>query len=85
VLNEVGCYFPSGVPLGRHSITYKFIVVPPTKFDGARYHLNLKLAEEHISYTRFSVEIPVSRSEIERIYVHTPDYSVKMLEDKIKG
>ncbi len=66
-----------------HKVAYRFIVVPPAHFDGARYHLNLKLAEKHISYERASISVLVALGEVERVYVHSPDYLVRMLDDKV--
>ncbi|RLF06007.1 MAG: hypothetical protein DRK00_02805, partial [Thermoprotei archaeon] len=82
--SEAGCYFPGGVPPGSHVVAYEYVLVPPAEFDGTRYHINLKLADEHVPYTRVLVEIIVPRSEVERVYVHTPTYSIEVLEDRVK-
>ena len=82
--NEAGCYFPGGVPPGSHVVAYEYVLVPPAEFDGARYHINLKLADEHIPYTRVTVEVLVPRGEVERVYVHTPTYSVEVLGDRVR-
>ena len=81
--SEAGCYFPAGIPAGDYVLKLKYLASLPAEYDGRYYHLNFKLAERHITYTNVEVRIKIPSSAVERIYVHTPTYTVTHRQDTI--
>jgi uncharacterized membrane protein len=79
--NEAGCYFPHGIRPGTYRVVYVFKLYPPTHVDDKYAHLNLKLAEKHIPYKSFSVEI--RDIDMVKLYVHVPEYKVLVKEGSV--
>jgi uncharacterized membrane protein len=74
--NEVGCYFPDGIPRGDYTVEYKFLIHPPTECHSGLCHVNLMLADQHIPYDIVNIKILDPENSIKTFYVHVPDYSV---------
>ncbi len=55
--NEVGYYNPDRYQTGKYTIKYIFNIHPPIEYDANICHLNLKLADEHITYRNVKVTI----------------------------
>lgn len=55
--NEVGFYNPDRYQTGKYTIKYIFKIHPPIEYDANTYHLNLKLADEHLTYRNVKVTI----------------------------
>jgi uncharacterized membrane protein len=72
--NEVGCYFPDGIPLGDYSVRYVFELTPPIRGEGVYAHLNIMLAREHIFYRSF--EVSLVGFDLVKLYTHPPETQV---------
>ena len=48
-LNEVGVLKPDRFPAGRYKVQYVFLIRPPLEYDGDLCHLNLQLANKHLT------------------------------------
>ncbi len=70
--NEVGCFNPEGYETGKYRIEYRYMIYPPVYYDGSIYHINIKLADEHIPYKDVAIRIDNSSGEIVKIYPHPP-------------
>jgi len=49
-LNEVGIVKPSGLAAGSYKVRYAFLLHPPLECDEDLCHLNLQLANKHLTY-----------------------------------
>jgi len=49
-LNEVGIVKPSGLAAGSYKVRYTFLLHPPLECDEDLCHLNLQLANKHLTY-----------------------------------
>ncbi len=79
--NEVGCFNPDGYEKGTYSIEYNYIIYPPVKHDDEFYHINLKLADEHVPYRSVAILIDNSSGNIVKLYSHPP-LPIKKQEDR---
>ncbi len=63
--NEVGCFFPDGVPQGRHFLVAVYRVAPPLIHDpdNHRYVFHWTPAENHVPYRRFRITVRDSGAE----------------------
>lgn len=71
-INEVGCFNPDGYEKGIYKIEYFYTIYPPVQYDGEVYHINIKLANEHIPYKNFEIYINNSAKNIIKIFTHPP-------------
>jgi len=56
-LNEVGVLKPDRFPAGRYKVQYVFLIRPPLEYDGDLCHLNLQLANKHLTYRNVKLVI----------------------------
>ncbi len=80
--NEIGFYKPGMYDAGKYYMSYTFKIRPPIEYDDTVCHLNLKLADEHITYKKVNIIIE-GADNIVRIYAHPPSLSVTRRENKI--
>ncbi len=80
--NEIGFYKPGNYQAGKYHVSYTFKIRPPIEYDNDVCHLNLKLANEHITYKKVKITIEGS-DHIIKIYPHPPSLSVTRQENKI--
>lgn len=77
--NEVGCFFPSEIPLGVYNAKFVFQLNPPIYIDEEYAYVNLKLADEHVAYQY--VELRLHGFNPVKLYVHVPEYSLESKEE----
>jgi uncharacterized membrane protein len=80
--NELGFYKPGMYEAGKYYIGYTFIIRPPIEYDDNFCHLNLKLADEHISYKKINIVVE-DADRIIKIYAHPPTLSVSRQENRV--
>ncbi len=70
-LNEVGVFKPERFPAGRYKIRYVFLIHPPLEYDEDLCHLNLQLANKHLTYR--NVRIIIQEADLSSaIYLRPP-------------
>jgi uncharacterized membrane protein len=70
VRNEAGCYSPQRFRAGVYEISYISTFHPPLESDEELYHLNLKLAEEHLPYKHVTIIIHDPEGMISQLFIH---------------
>ncbi len=74
--NEVGIVNSHHFNPGNYEVKYKFEIFPPVQTDGKLYHVNIKLASEHVPYDRVVLKILDPQKEVKELFVHFPDSKV---------
>ncbi|MEM3727343.1 MAG: DUF2207 domain-containing protein [Candidatus Bathyarchaeia archaeon] len=82
-LNEVGVFNPEGFKSGRYNVTYAFKIYPPIEYDGKLCHLNLKLADEHLTYRTVEVTLK-NASYILKVFPHPPSLKIIKYENEFR-
>jgi uncharacterized membrane protein len=80
--NEVGIVQPSYFTKGFYNLSTRYILYPPIETDGNFMHINLKLAQKHIPYTKIKITVKDSKNSIVEIFPHIPVYSIRRSEEK---
>ncbi|OMH40069.1 DUF2207 family protein [Desulfurobacterium indicum] len=72
---------------GIYSFSAFYRMYPPVETDGKFSHINIKLADVHVYYSKVKIFLKDPKHLIERLYVHMPHFSVKKLDNGyfIKG
>ncbi|HID96572.1 MAG TPA: DUF2207 domain-containing protein, partial [Thermodesulfobacteriaceae bacterium] len=68
--NEAGCYSPQRFWAGIYEIGYIFTLHPPLEIDEDLYHLNLKLADEHLPYKNVDIVVHDPEGKISELFTH---------------
>jgi uncharacterized membrane protein len=68
--NEAGCFQPQMFPAGKHPIGYLFQIHPFLECDQEFCHWNLRLADEHLPYRKFTITIHDPDSLMVSLYPH---------------
>ncbi|ADC68882.1 Protein of unknown function DUF2207, membrane [Methanocaldococcus sp. FS406-22] len=76
IINEVGFYNPYRYDAGIYTTKYKFIIYPPIETDNKVYHINLKLADEHLPYKNVEINIIDRNSSILNLFVYPSTFKV---------
>ncbi len=79
--NEVGIYNPSKFRKGSYKAEYFFTINPPVKTDGKFDHINLKLADEHVPYSKVRIVIVDPNKKIVKLYPHLPGAKLRKSGD----
>ena len=80
--NEVGSYDGYYYDTGLYTVSYVFQLHPPIEYDDEAAHINLKLANEHISYSKVTI-ILENTGYIRNVYPHPPSYNTEKIGDQI--
>lgn len=81
-LNEVGVFNPEGFKAGRYSVTYAFKIHPPIEYDENLCHLNLKLADTHLTYRKVEVTLK-NASYVLKVFPHPPSLKIIKSESEV--
>ena len=74
--NEVGVLNPQGIHPGDYTISYVFkLYLPIETIRGEYYHLNLKLADEHIPYPSVKITIEDFNGYLIDLYPHLSSFA----------
>ncbi|MFP3951740.1 MAG: DUF2207 family protein [Candidatus Bathyarchaeia archaeon] len=74
--NEVGSFNPKTYEPGSYSTRLIFRVHPPVEYDDEYAHLNIKLADRHISYKNVEIVLK-DAGYIEKAYGHPPSLRIQ--------
>ncbi len=66
---------------GSYSLSAFYEVYPPIQTDGRYDHVNLKLADKHVSYTSVKIYIYDPNNTVLKIYPHMKEYSLKKIKN----
>ena len=80
--NEIGSYNDNYYDTGLHTVSYVYLLHPPIEYDDEAAHLNLKLATEHLPYSKVTI-ILEDADYIQDVYPHPPSYTVEQSGDRI--
>ena len=58
--SEAGIYVPSGIPAGKYTVSYTFLLYPVLEKHGDYYHLPLDLGSIHYTYLHSRISIPAN-------------------------
>lgn len=81
-INEVGFVKLPYFPVGDYKGEYKFLIYPPIESDKEFDHINLKLADTHIPYTKVRIIIEDPNNLIVKLYPHLMNYKIEKQEYK---
>jgi len=81
-LNEVGIFNPEGFKAGKYNVTYVFKIYPPIEYDENYCHLNLKLADEHLTYRKVEVTLK-DANYVLKVFPHPPTLKIIEKENEI--
>lgn len=79
--NEAGVYNKTYFDRGTYAVELTFRIYPRIEYDEEIFHLNLKLADEHVPYKNFVFIMP--SEGIANIYPHPPDMKVNEAGDLV--
>ena len=70
--NEIGCYNPHYFNKGMYELKIEYKISPPVQYDGKYYHMNIKLADDHIPYKNVRIIINDPTNDLVKLYTHPP-------------
>lgn len=77
IRNEVGFYNPLYIRNpGIYTTSYKFVIYPPIETDNVFYHINLKLADEHLPYKNVKINVIDENNSILDLFVYPSTFKV---------
>ena len=56
--SEAGVYFPYGIPAGKYTVSYVFLLKPVLDYDGHNYGFTISLARSHSTYENVNIYLP---------------------------
>lgn len=81
--NEVGIVNPDMFPPGKYTLNALYDLYPPIQIEKQFYHLNFKLSDWHVPYTRVVIEIDPKETEVKEVFPHMKEFSVKRVGRKV--
>ena len=76
VRNEVGFYNPCKYRAGTYITGYEFEIYPPIETDNKVYHINLKLADEHLPYKNVKINVIDKNHSILNLFIYPSTFKV---------
>jgi uncharacterized membrane protein len=70
--NEIGCYNSNYFSKGKYDLKIDYKIYPIVNYDDEYFHLNFKLADEHIPYENVRIIIDDPEGDIVKLYTHPP-------------
>jgi uncharacterized membrane protein len=77
VMNEVGFYNPCKYSAGTYITGYEFEIYPPIETDNKVYHINLKLADEHLYYKNVKINVVADNKILQNLFVYPSTFKVR--------
>ena len=76
VRNEVGFYNPCKYSAGTYTTGYEFEIYPPIEADNKVYHIDLKLADEHLYYKNVKINVVADNKILQNLFVYPSTFKV---------
>jgi len=75
--NEIGCYNPNYFSKGNYELKIEYEIYPNVEYDDNFFHINLRLADEHIPYQNIRIIIDDPDDDITYLFTHPHMYTEK--------